>query len=201
MTSIVFPDLEVSTSPGRMALPEGRFSTAGIRPTTLSGRPRVATAVMAPRTAAPPPMSIFISSIPSEGFSEMPPASKTTPLPIRTTGAASFLAPRYSMTISRGSRTLPWATPSIAPIPSSSNSSRSRMRQSKPHSSASSRAFPAKNSGDLTLPGSLTMSRATPTARQTFRASATPLSASAAWPLPATTTSIFSKAPGSSSRF
>ena len=41
-----------------------------------------AIARIAPSTAAPPPMSYFIFSMPSAGLMEMPPVSKVTPLPI-----------------------------------------------------------------------------------------------------------------------
>ncbi len=41
---------------------------------------------MAPVTAPAPPMSHFMSSMPPAGFSEIPPVSKHTPLPIRATG-------------------------------------------------------------------------------------------------------------------
>ena len=41
-----------------------------------------AMACMAPITAAPPAMSYFIFSMPSEGLMEMPPVSNVTPLPI-----------------------------------------------------------------------------------------------------------------------
>ena len=40
-----------------------------------------ASAIMAPRTAAPPAMSPFISSIFSEGLMEIPPLSNVTPFP------------------------------------------------------------------------------------------------------------------------
>ena len=83
---MVLPAFEVKMSPGRMALPEGMFSTAGMIPTRLIGRLSSEAANRVPSTAAPPAISIFISSIFSAGLREMPPASKTTPLPTRAMG-------------------------------------------------------------------------------------------------------------------
>ena len=68
-------------SPGRVECGPGMFSTAGA--TTSSGVPgaRRATVFAATRTVQAPVLSIFISSIRSEGLMEMPPESKQTPLP------------------------------------------------------------------------------------------------------------------------
>ena len=51
------------------------------------------TVFMIPMTAAAPHMSYFIMSRSSPGFSEMPPVSKVTPLPMSTTGLVSLDAP------------------------------------------------------------------------------------------------------------
>ena len=82
------PDIEVTMSPGLLALPPGRFSHAGTMTIKSSGRRSRALALSAPRTLAAPHMSNFISSMPSPGLSEMPPESKVMPLPIRTSGLA-----------------------------------------------------------------------------------------------------------------
>ncbi len=52
-------------SPGRKAVPEIMFSAAQMTPWTTWGQPTARRADIAPRTAAPPAMSPFISSIPS----------------------------------------------------------------------------------------------------------------------------------------
>ena len=78
---MVLPDSDVTISPGRCALPPGIFSTAGTMPVTATGGFRRAIARIAPITAAPPAMSYFIFSMPSEGLIEMPPVSNVTPLP------------------------------------------------------------------------------------------------------------------------
>ena len=90
---MVWPDIEVTMSPGRLALPPGMFSVAGTMTVRLIGSPMRATAFMVPRTLAAPHMSYFISSISAAGLSEMPPVSKVTPLPTRTIGFSPVLAP------------------------------------------------------------------------------------------------------------
>jgi len=60
------------------------FSAAAtIACTSTSGR-TVATAAIAPSTAAAPPMSDFISPIPAAGLMHSPPESKVMPLPTNT---------------------------------------------------------------------------------------------------------------------
>ena len=63
-------------------------------------------------------MSHFISPMPAAGLIEMPPVSKVTPLPMKPSGGLPAFPPRCSMTTTRGGRTLPWPTPSNAPMPS-----------------------------------------------------------------------------------
>ena len=70
-----------------MARPPGMFSTSGMTPTTAAPGFRAAIAFMAPSTAAPPDMSLFIRCIFSDGLIEMPPVSKVTPLPTRPSTA------------------------------------------------------------------------------------------------------------------
>jgi hypothetical protein len=91
---MVWPDIDVTMSPGRLALPPGIFSVAGTMMVRLIGNFMRATACIVPRTLAAPHMSNFISSISAPGFSEIPPVSKVTPLPTRTTGFSPFLPPR-----------------------------------------------------------------------------------------------------------
>ncbi len=62
------------------------FSTSAQTATTFALALRPAISFMAPVTAPAPPMSHFMSSMPPAGFSEMPPVSKVTPLPISSHG-------------------------------------------------------------------------------------------------------------------
>ena len=59
---------------------------------------RPASAFMAPVTAAAPPISHFMSSMPGPGLIEMPPESKQTPLPMSATGALPSLPPFHCIT-------------------------------------------------------------------------------------------------------
>ena len=92
MISMVWPDIEVTISPGRCALPSGMFSTRPMAPTTLTFAFRAASACISPTTQAAPPMSPFMSSMLAAGLMEMPPVSKQTPLPIKATGCIAALA-------------------------------------------------------------------------------------------------------------
>ncbi|GAV37006.1 hypothetical protein ROTAS13_04696 [Roseomonas sp. TAS13] len=120
ITSTVWPEAVVTTSPGRCAVPEGMFSTSPTMPiaSTLALRP--ASVAMRPATVPAPAMSHFMSSMPPAGLMEMPPVSKVTPLPTKQSGFAGFFAPvPFQRRITaRGSRAEPWATPSSAPKPS-----------------------------------------------------------------------------------
>ncbi len=128
-------------------------------PTTLTaGRSRPITSKR-PRTAAAPDMSYFISSILSAGFSEMPPASKLTPLPTKQQGG-SRSAPRYCNTMNRGSSLDPCATAMSAAIPSFSMAAGPMTRTRWPCSLPSLRATSARYEGVQRLPGSAWRSRA-----------------------------------------
>ncbi len=70
-------------SPGLVAVPLGMFSVAGTAATTFNGSSSSAIAATDSRTAAPPDMSIFMSSIFAAGLIEIPPVSKVTALPTR----------------------------------------------------------------------------------------------------------------------
>jgi hypothetical protein len=89
-----------------MAVPDGMFSTRGMMPTTLTAGLRRAMAIIVPATAAAPDMSIFMVSMLPDGFRLIPPESKVTPLPTRTT---VFVAPlgAYAMVTRRGLALLP----------------------------------------------------------------------------------------------
>ncbi len=78
---MVFPDIAVTMSPGRCARLPGIFSTHGMNAVTGIAGLSCAMARMAPIIAAPPAMSYFIFSMPSDGLMEMPPVSNVTPLP------------------------------------------------------------------------------------------------------------------------
>ncbi len=117
-TSMVWPDIEVTMSPGRWAWPSTAFSTRPMTPTTLALALRAASACISPVTAAAPPMSPFMSSMPEAGFIELPPVSKVTPLPMKATGVSLALPPFHCMTAMRAPRGEPCATPSSEPMPS-----------------------------------------------------------------------------------
>ena len=77
------------------------FSAIGVQAVTFTGVLSRAMAVTAASTAAAPPMSDFIASMPGAGLIEMPPLSKVIPLP---TSARWRVARgwRYATRISRG---------------------------------------------------------------------------------------------------
>src|SRR5918996_665531 len=93
MISIVWPDIDVTMSPGRWAPASGMFSTSPIAPTALTFALRAASACMSPATHAAPAMSPFMSSMLAAGLIEMPPVSKHTPLPMNAIGGVPFLPP------------------------------------------------------------------------------------------------------------
>ena len=70
-----------STSDGRWAVPDGMFSAIGAHAVTLRSSPSRAMAMVAAMIAAAPPMSDFIHSIATGGFSDRPPESNVMPLP------------------------------------------------------------------------------------------------------------------------
>ena len=106
-TSIVTPDIEVTTSPGRWAVLDGMFSVNPSTPTTFALALRPASAFMAPNTAAAPAMSHFICSMPAGGLRESPPESKHTPLPTSATGGSFRAPPDQRSVATRNSRALP----------------------------------------------------------------------------------------------
>ena len=156
------------------------FSTMPMAPTTLTRALRAASACRVPTTAAAPPMSPFMSSMPPADLIEMPPESNTTPLPMKATGASPAGPPFQRITTTRGSRTEPCATASSAPMPSSRIRAGSSTSTSTP-SLVSSEARRANSSGVRTFGGSLIRSRASVTPSATAVLACAAASASA-WP-------------------
>ena len=159
-TSTVLPLRKRMTSPGFCAWPPGRFSVAGTKAVTSTGRPRRAAAATAPITAAPPAMSYFMVSIDLGGLSESPPESKVIPLPTRITRRRAP-GPAQRSRMKRGSSRLPRATASRPVRPSlamrfGAHASASRPRMSR--ASAATRS--ARKRGVATDAGSFTRSRA-----------------------------------------
>ena len=115
-TSEVLPPRCLSTSPGLIADPPGRFSADGMAAITFTRGLSSARARIVASAAAAPPMSAFIHSIWSAFLIDNPPESNVTPLPEMAMGTASP-APRYSSSINRGSFLLPDPTPRIPPKP------------------------------------------------------------------------------------
>src|SRR5215510_9467431 len=70
--STIFPLSARTTSPGRVECGPGMFSTAGARASSGVPGARRATVAMAAMTVQAPVLSIFISSIRSDGLIEMP---------------------------------------------------------------------------------------------------------------------------------
>ena len=92
--SMVLPFAARRISPGRYALPPGIFSVVGTMPVTLVFGLSRPIAIIAPTTAAPPHISIFIASISAPGLSEMPPVSKVMPLPTSASPGSPRARPR-----------------------------------------------------------------------------------------------------------
>ena len=146
MTSIVWPDIEVTTSPGRCAAPSGIFSTSPQMPTTSALALRSASVSIAPATAPAPPISHFMSSMPAGGLRLIPPVSKVTPFPTSAVGLATF-APLQRIARIRESRREPCPTPSSAPIPSAVIAALSSTVISMPNPSSRARQRSTKLSG------------------------------------------------------
>ena len=119
------------------------FSVSATMPITLIGSCCLAIAVIAPTTAAAPPISYFIS-VSIESLILMPPLSKQTPLPTNATGLSSFLPPCHCMQASRDGCALPWPTESRAYMRSFLNRVSSMMSTTNP--SASSACMRLQNS-------------------------------------------------------
>src|SRR6266545_1169638 len=111
------------------------FSQDGTTARSRTGRPSSAMAPTAARTAAPPPMSDFISSMRSAGLSERPPASKVIALPTSPRTRSPLASDgSYESLIRRGGLWLPWLTAASAPMPAeriSSGPRASKLSESK----------------------------------------------------------------------
>jgi len=112
--STVFPLKLLTISPGRVASPDGMFSTTGRTPITRIFGLSPAVAISAAATVAAPAISIFMVSRDPVGLRFIPPESKVTPLPTRTTVVLKFFG-LYSRQTMHGLLRLPCATASIAP--------------------------------------------------------------------------------------
>jgi hypothetical protein len=99
-------------SPGRKALPETAFSTAGISKCSRTGSRSEATSWAKASACAAPPMSFFMSRIPVAGLMSRPPLSKQTPLPTTATRGCAGLP--HSTSIIRAARSGDAACPTAA---------------------------------------------------------------------------------------
>src|SRR5207237_1966795 len=103
MFAIYLGEIAICTPAGFCAFSAGMVSEAQTMAMTLTLGAIRAMARMAPIMAAPPAMSYFIFSMPSEGLMEMPPLSKVIPLPINPiTGLAGAPGGEYRITINAG---------------------------------------------------------------------------------------------------
>ena len=154
LISTTLPFRARTTSPGRVECGPGMFSTAGA--TARSGVPgaRRATVSIAQMTVDAPVLSIFISSMRSDGLRLMPPESKQTPLPMiarRRPSLSVALSAPERMTIIRGGLSLPCPTARNIPIPSSRARSGSMTSIHSPLASAIARASSARPIGVRSL--------------------------------------------------
>ena len=119
-TSTVLPPWIVSTSPSRVAVPDGMLSVHISQPVTFVRQPRSRSVVIAPRIAADPDMSSFIAAcIASDGLRLIPPESYMIPLPTRPRWPEGrFAAGVYVSLIIRAGSALPALTPRRPPQPS-----------------------------------------------------------------------------------
>ena len=138
------------------------FSTMGSRPMTRRGSFNSATACIAPSTAAAPPMSPFMASMPPGSFRLMPPVSKVTPLPMKTRGWELEIRDwgLFSRTTKRGGVALPCETASTPPMCCSAISFSVSTVQVRPVRVAMSCAWSASAVGVSTLGARLMRSRA-----------------------------------------
>ena len=163
-TSIVFPLLAVSISPGRKPREPIMFSHAAMMKCawTLGGAV-CATVRAAPSVAPLPPMSNFIISIidPAPALMLYPPESKVRPLP---TMATFFSLPAsdptgvYVRWMNFGGSSLASLTPRYAPMPSARHSASSKILtvMVSGNSSAMAIAVDARAVGVTTFGGAAT---------------------------------------------
>ena len=152
--SIVSPFRDLITSPGRVAFPEGIFSTNPTIPTTFAFAFLSAKTFITPPTTPAPPMSIVMSSMPLAGFIEIPPVSKTTPLPTNANGEQPELSPSQCIITTFDSLSEPCPTHKSVRMPIFSKSFSSNTSTRSPVDSRDSKRF--ENSCVVkTLAGSL----------------------------------------------
>ena len=186
MMSTFLPLSAVTMSPGRVECGPGMFSTVGA--TASSGVPGAsrATVAIAAITVQAPVLSIFISSIRSDGLMLMPPESKQTPLPTMARwrpSASSSPSPPDRSRIIRGGLSLPRPTAMNMPMPSSVARSGSITSIHRSCRRAIARASSARTSGLTSLEARLdrVRARAEPSA-MTMPRSAALVSAAASAP-------------------
>ena len=109
-TSMYLPFIDLTISPGFIALPEIIFSQAGITAVTLMPSFASAIAPIAAITAAAPPMSPCMPFMALPGFKLYPPESKQRPFPIKAIFSSSVTRPLYSITINLADCLEPRAT-------------------------------------------------------------------------------------------
>jgi hypothetical protein len=174
LTSTVSPLRLRRMSPGRKALPEIAFSTAGISTRSRSRSPSVMIARARPSAVAAPPMSFFIRPIEAPGLMLSPPVSKHTPLPTSVTFGASE-GPQTSST-SRGSAAAARPTAWIIGKPASSRPAPVTEVTPAWNGSASARTAASSAAGPMSAAGVLTRSwvSAIAPASASMRARSTP---------------------------
>jgi hypothetical protein len=146
---------------GRIARPDTAFSAAGTSAVTRMGRRRAATMRIAPRTAAPPDMSVCIIVIASPCLMLSPPVSNVIPLPTSTTWrVAGAERGRHRASISRGGVADPPPTASTPPKPCALSHCSSRTVTSTPIGLRTSCACAPSHAGFFVDDGSLARSRA-----------------------------------------
>ena len=126
--------MDLTTSPGRCALASGIFSTRPTSPITFALAFLKARVFITPATTPAPPISIVISSMPPAGFKEIPPVSKTTPLPTSANGC-SLPPPDHSIVTILEGLSDPIPTPNNENIPKASMSDSSKTLIFSPNSS------------------------------------------------------------------
>ena len=99
MISMVWPDIVVTISPGRWALPSGMFSTRPIDAHGVDLGLARGQRMHEPDQQAAPAMSPFMSSMLAAGLIEMPPVSKHTPLPMNAMARVRLAAFHRMMTV------------------------------------------------------------------------------------------------------
>ena len=154
LISTTLPLRALTTSPGLVECEPGMFSTAGARASRGVPGARRETVSIAAMTVEAPVLSIFISSIRSDGLMLMPPESKQTPLPMiasRRPRPSVAPSPPERITIMRGGLSLPCPTARNMPMPSSRARSGSMTSIHSPLRSAISRASSAMPIGVRSL--------------------------------------------------